>query len=88
MSDYKVINYDIFRYMLCYLARRVSLCLHETIDLSFMVVGPTEFGPDRCLGLIKQAYRRHGVSSLEQLSDVIGRRYINTIQELIVLLCS
>ena len=44
-------------YFICYLAWRTILHLHNSINYSFLVAGHTKFGPDRCFGIIKRAYK-------------------------------
>ena len=58
--------------MMQYLSWRVSQGLHTKILINFMIAGHTKFAPDRCFGLIKQNYRRHFVSSLFDVADVIN----------------
>ncbi|KAI0226960.1 hypothetical protein LSAT2_022574, partial [Lamellibrachia satsuma] len=55
-----------------YCAWRVSISLHKTISLNFLIAGHTKFAPDGCFGLLKQAFRRHAVSSLEQFRSVVN----------------
>ena len=58
-------------YLLWYLAWRVMHSLHLSVSLNFLITGHTKFGPDWCFGLIKQNYRRHMVSCLEDIVDVV-----------------
>ena len=37
-----------------------------------MTVGHTKFAPDGCFGLVKQAFKRHAVSSVEELETVVN----------------
>ncbi|ELU14415.1 hypothetical protein CAPTEDRAFT_217555 [Capitella teleta] len=53
------------KYILWHLAWRVATGLHKSITLNFLVAGHTKFAPDLCIGLLKQEFRRHAVSSLE-----------------------
>ena len=46
--------------------------LHQSITLSFMLVGHTKFSPDWCFWLLKQRFRRTFVSSLQDLVDVVN----------------
>ena len=46
--------------------------LHQTIDLSFMLVGHTKFSPDWCFGLLKQRYKRTDISSLQDIVNVVN----------------
>jgi len=41
--------------------------LHYWISLNFLIAGHTKFVPEWCFGLLKQAFRRHAVSSLQEL---------------------
>ena len=58
-------------YLLWYLAWRVIHSLHLSVSLNFLITGHTKFGPDWCFGLIKQNYRRHMVSCLDDIVDVV-----------------
>ena len=69
------------RFVLWYCAWRVSIGLHERINLNFLITGHTKFFPDGCFGLLKQAFRRHAVSSLEQFPSVVnGSARVNSAQ--------
>ena len=57
--------------VLQYLLWRVMCGLHESIVLSFMLVGHTKFSPDQCFGLLKHKFRRTFVSSLADLVNVV-----------------
>ncbi|ELT88897.1 hypothetical protein CAPTEDRAFT_206332 [Capitella teleta] len=59
-------------FVLYYLAWRVAMGLHKTIGLHFMVAGHTKFAPDWCFGLLKQAFRRSKVDSLECMESVVN----------------
>lgn len=64
-----------------YLAWRVLARLHQSITISFLLVGHTKFAPDWCFGLLKQRYRRTFVSSLQDLEDVVEKSAdVNTAQ--------
>ena len=54
------------RIMLGYCAWRVATGLHKSITLNFLITGHTKFAPDWWFGLLKQAFRRHAVSSLQR----------------------
>ena len=54
-----------------YLAWRVAVGLHKKITLSFMIVGHTRCLVDGCFGLLKRAYRRADIYTLDQLAHVI-----------------
>ena len=69
------------RYVLWYCAWRVSVGLHKTISLNFLIAGHTKFAPDGCFGLLKQAFRRHAVSSLDEFQSVVnGSAHSNSAQ--------
>ena len=56
----------------CLVSTSQSPCLHESITMSFMLVGHTKFSPDWCFGLLKQRFRRTFVSSLQDIVDVVN----------------
>ena len=58
-------------YFMWYLAWRTMLQLHNTINYSFLVAGHTKFGPDRCFGIIKRAYKVTYISSLYELAKMV-----------------
>jgi len=69
------------RIVLWYCAWRVAVGLHKSITLNFLIAGHTKFAPDWCFGLLKQAFRRHAVSSLEELASVVnGSASVNVSQ--------
>ena len=69
------------RIVLWYCAWRVATGLHRSISLNFLVAGHTKFAPDWCFGLVKQAFRRHVVSSLQEMASVVnGSAVVNTAQ--------
>jgi len=69
------------RFMLWYCAWRVAVGLHQSIKLNFLIVGHTKFAPDWCFGLLKQAFRRHAVSSLSEMESVVnGSATVNVSQ--------
>ena len=46
-----------------------------------MIAGHTKFAPDWCFGLLKQAFRRHAVSSLQEMASVVnGSASVNVAQ--------
>ena len=45
--------------------------LHRSITYSFLTAGHTNFGPDRCFGLIKKAYRVTYISSLYEFARLV-----------------
>ena len=49
---------------------------HHSINLNFMITGHTKFAPDGSFGLIKKAYRRTAVSSLDELCEVVASRLV------------
>jgi hypothetical protein len=57
--------------MFGYCAWRVATGLHKSITLNFLITGHTKFAPDWCLGLLKQAFRRHAVSPLQEMESVV-----------------
>lgn len=57
--------------MLQYLVWRVLHGFHHSMSVHFMIVGHTKFAPDWAFGLVKQAYRRHLVSCLDDLQNVV-----------------
>lgn len=54
-----------------YLAWQTMLQLHNSINYSFLVAGHTKFGPDRCFGVIKRAYKVNYISSLYELATMV-----------------
>jgi len=60
------------RFVLWYCAWRVCVGLHQSISLNFMITGHTKFAPDGCFGLLKRAFKRHAVSSLEEFEKVVN----------------
>lgn len=55
--------------------------LHDTITMSFMLVGHTKFSPDWCFRLLKQKYRKSYVSCLQGIVDVVNQSAdVNTAQ--------
>ena len=59
------------RYMLNYLCWRTLNNLHEEINLHFLIAGHTKFAPDWCFGLVKQAYRRTKVGTIDDICKVV-----------------
>ncbi|ELU07094.1 hypothetical protein CAPTEDRAFT_227353 [Capitella teleta] len=51
---------------------RVATGLHKTIHLHFMVAGHTKFAPDWCFGLLKQAFRRSKVATIQCMEKVVN----------------
>ncbi len=69
------------RFVLWYCAWRVAMGLHQSIILNFLVVGHTKFHPDGCFGLLKQAFKRHAISSLSEFESVVnGSACVNSAQ--------
>lgn len=58
-------------YFIWYLSWRTILQLHDSINYSFLIAGHTKFGPDRCFGIIKRAYKVRFVSSLYEFADMV-----------------
>ena len=55
--------------------------LHNSITMSFMLVGHTKFSPDWCFGLLKQKYQKSYVSCLQDIVDVVNQSAdVNTAQ--------
>ena len=55
--------------------------LHQSVTMSFLLVGHTKFAPDWCFGLFKQRFRRTFVSSLQEIADVVeSSAHVNTAQ--------
>ena len=68
-------------FTLQYLAWRVMVGLHQSVTISFLLVGHTKFAPDWCFGLFKQRFRRTFVSSLQEIADVVeSSAHVNTAQ--------
>ena len=68
-------------FTLKYLAWRVMVGLHQSVTMSFLLVGHTKFAPDWCFGLFKQRFRRTFVSSLQEIADVVeSSAHVNTAQ--------
>ena len=57
--------------MIHYLLFRTMMGLHEKINLSFMIVGHTKFGPDGYFGLIRRLYRKSKIYTYNQLVELI-----------------
>ncbi len=51
---------------------RVMRGLHESITISFMLVGHTKFSPDWCFGLLKRKFRKTKIDSLDDLVGVVN----------------
>jgi hypothetical protein len=45
--------------------------LHHNLLYSYIIAGHTKFGPDRCFGMVKKAYKVNYVSSLYELADMV-----------------
>ena len=68
-------------YFIWYLAWRTILQLHESINYSFLVADHTKFGPDRCFGMIKKAYKVNFVSSLYEFADMVDASSTNGVNK-------
>ncbi|XP_068704170.1 uncharacterized protein [Montipora foliosa] len=68
-------------YLIWYLAWRTILQLHVSINYSFLIAGHTKFGPDRCFGMIKKAYKVNFVSSLYEFADMIEALSANGVNK-------
>ena len=53
--------------------------LHDSVTMSFMLVGHTKFCQDWCFGLLKQRYKTF-VSCLQDIVDVNSSADVNTAQ--------
>ncbi|RUS73043.1 hypothetical protein EGW08_019207 [Elysia chlorotica] len=60
------------QYVLQYLAWRIITGLHTSVSLHFMLPGHAKFAPDWCFGILKRAFRKAEVHSLQDLSHVIA----------------
>ncbi len=58
--------------VLQYLMWRVMVGKHNSITISFMIVGHTKFAPDWCFGLLKQRYRKTEIGCLNDLAKVVN----------------
>ena len=58
-------------YFLWYLSWRTLMELHHSITYCFLIAGHTKFGPDRCFGLIKKAYKVTYISSLYEFARLV-----------------
>ena len=58
-------------YFLWYLAWRIATELHQSIKYSFLIAGHTKFGPDRCFGILKKAYKVSYISSIYELAQMV-----------------
>lgn len=56
-----------------YLVWRVLTNRHDSMELSFMIVGHTKFSPDRFFGMFKKLFRRSSVSTLAEVVSVAER---------------
>ena len=56
-----------------YLTWRTLTGQHDSMLLSFMLVGHTKFSPDRFFGLFKKAFRRSSVSTMIEIAGVAER---------------
>lgn len=57
--------------MIHYLLFRTMMGFHDEINLSFMIVGHTKFGPDGYFGLIRRLYRKSKIYTYNQLVELI-----------------
>lgn len=58
-------------YFIWYLAWRTINQLHHSIKYSFLIAGHTKFGPDRCFGVIKRAYKVNFTSSVYEFARLV-----------------
>ena len=68
-------------YFIWYFAWRVINNLHESVIYSFLLAGHTKFGPDRCFGILKKAYKLNHISSLYELATVVESSSTNGINK-------
>ncbi|ELT89668.1 hypothetical protein CAPTEDRAFT_217262 [Capitella teleta] len=61
------------KFVLWYFAWRVVMGFLKSIELDFMPTGHTKFSCDQCFGLVKQAFKRHVVSTLDCMASVVDR---------------
>ena len=62
---------------------RVLTGQHDSITISFMMVGHTKFAPDWCFGFLKQRFRREKVSCLNDLAAVVSASSKHNIPQLV-----
>ena len=60
-----------------YLMWRVLTGRHESVELSFMLVGHTKFSPDRFFGLFKKAFRQSTVCTIFDITRTVSRSTTN-----------
>ncbi|XP_072296387.1 uncharacterized protein [Eucyclogobius newberryi] len=65
-------------FMLWYAAWLVGHKLHHTMDIHFLIAGHTKFSPDCGFGLIKRAYMKTRVDTLEDIAEV-SLCYLTTV---------
>ena len=46
---------------------------HDSITVNFLLTGHTKFAPDGCFGILKKSFRRHVVSTLDQLEYLVNQ---------------
>ena len=55
-----------------YCAWRVLSGFHQSVTMSFMLIGHTKFALDWCFGVLKQRFRQTFVSSLQDLVNMVN----------------
>ena len=60
-------------YFLWYFAWRIASKLHHNIKYSFLIAGHTKFGPDRCFGMLKKAYKVNFISSIYEFARMVDK---------------
>ena len=64
-----------------YFSWQVLVGLHQSITISFMLVGHVKFSPDWSFGLLKQCKKFRFISSLQEVVDVVNKSAdVNTAQ--------
>ena len=59
------------KFVMWYFAWNVAMRFHDSIEVNFMPAGHTKFACDQCFGLVKKAFRRSVVSTLDCLASVV-----------------
>jgi len=67
--------------VLHYLLYRAIIGLHDQINLAFMLVGHTKFGPDGNYGLIRYTYRRSTAYTYDHLVEIIKKSSVKGVNQ-------
>ena len=59
-----------------YFAWRVAMGRHKAVTVNLLYTWHAKFAPNGCLRMLKKSSRRHAVSSLKQMENVVNARYI------------